>query len=971
MMDQAISIPTFVHRLLALLCGLILAQACEEPVKNPTVILPDAQSYDIEVLALAQWSGQLEGSSASFTINKQTVGGVAEYRWGETNVSSAVTLNADGSIAFKHNNQVILCHTPTPSDANPAYECKYSSPGAIAIKDWLDSLPPHENRVLVSTGDSFGISSAISATFNDVPAIDLLNKVGLNYDTFGNHNLEKGLFYLQNLIDLSKYNYVVANLSNVPQNMRGVAPYAMKRIQSPDDTNNPLTLAIVGTVDHSAGSMIFPGSLGTTAIVDYCATKYAMQDAYKQGARAFVLLSHLAMDQNNRNYETLYHFLDMLLEMENETYRVCPKRYGWKLPEDETQINKKIFNGIIAVIGPSGWDDSAVSFTKDNINTLLTSNGDFIEPFFDSNMQNLQTLYDKIVFQTLGKNEDFIGTTNYTALDTFIKGITYPSITKKYYLCKDNTNENDGYCNNWDMYPDQRHTLLRDINLTPEQAKPAYSDFVKLDVGNVLFLAMLNFKYPDGNSSTPTKFDAEILKKNLQNSLNSGYDISAVTDSASERCDTANKSFLDCSKHTIYRKGYSRNKDILFLQLREKGGSLLKLNVQILQDKQDNNLYSPAVIQFESQIPVSQQSYLLTPADCGKLLTGDCSTLYEKQLNNKGNSSPKGTEKEKLVSSCVNTLSAMNAFQSTNAWACLYESYKSYNCDGSFSEPVVFTLDHEISYDSKNVRRQSTELGNLVTDAVIAYYTINKEIKVDMAIINGGAIRAGISKEFRVSDALAICPYANYIVIMQLTPRQIADVLFNGYRFNQSPASDYGGYLQVGGLRYKYDPTKGYKITQVDLIEYKDKTVNYKTIYHTLTSSNEDCGSFTKGMVGIKQGNETIEEYYCYLLDKSKGEAEKDQLYTLATLDYLYNGGDGFIFPEVSATIYERYDSTVAGFFLGKTVTEACKPPQKGAKTINDLTSEELLTRVKESRACDNNISGCDTEKWLILGSTP
>lgn len=63
----------------------------------------------------------------------------------------------------------------------------------------LKSLNP--NNVVVGAGDFIGASPMISALFHDEPAIETLNRIGLEFNAVGNHEFDKGwaeLLRLQN-----------------------------------------------------------------------------------------------------------------------------------------------------------------------------------------------------------------------------------------------------------------------------------------------------------------------------------------------------------------------------------------------------------------------------------------------------------------------------------------------------------------------------------------------------------------------------------------------------------------------------------------------------------------------------------------------------------------------------------------------------------------------------------------------------
>ncbi len=143
--------------------------------------------------------------------------------------------------------------------------------------------------LIVAGGDSFGASPPLSSFFDEEPAIVALNGMGVDADTFGNHNFDRGVEHLQRMIDLADFSYVAANLTNVPSNLAGVAPYTIRIIGG-------VPVAIIGLVDEEASALVFPGSLGTMAVTDpVAATLEAMDLARQGGATVFVVLGGTTM----------------------------------------------------------------------------------------------------------------------------------------------------------------------------------------------------------------------------------------------------------------------------------------------------------------------------------------------------------------------------------------------------------------------------------------------------------------------------------------------------------------------------------------------------------------------------------------------------------------------------------------------------------------------------------------------------
>jgi 5'-nucleotidase / UDP-sugar diphosphatase len=98
--------------------------------------------------------------------------------------------------------------------------------------------------------------------------------------------------------------------------------------------------------------------------------------------------------------------------------------------------------------------------------------------------------------------------------------------------------------------------------------------------------------------------------------------------------------------------------------------------------------------------------------------------------------------------------------------------------------------------DGESVRRQETNLGDLIADI------IKNVANADAAIIGGGSIRTSIKKgEIKIKHVYSVSPFDNYIVAVRLTGRQIREALEHGVS-----AIDEGGgrFPQVSGLSFTF-----------------------------------------------------------------------------------------------------------------------------------------------------------------------
>lgn len=97
------------------------------------------------------------------------------------------------------------------------------------------------------------------------------------------------------------------------------------------------------------------------------------------------------------------------------------------------------------------------------------------------------------------------------------------------------------------------------------------------------------------------------------------------------------------------------------------------------------------------------------------------------------------------------------------------------------------------------VRNQEAPLGNFCADA---YRTI---LNTDIAIINGGGIRAGLPQgNITFNDIYTMFPFENLAATADITGANLMDLL--EMSVSLAPG-EYGGFMQVSGVKFEYDPT--------------------------------------------------------------------------------------------------------------------------------------------------------------------
>ncbi len=164
--------------------------------------------------------------------------------------------------------------------------------GASALSAYFSrERATQPNTLIVTGGDEFGATPPLAAFFNEEPAVQALNLMGLQANTFGNHNFDKGVAHLQSMIALQTYKNVSTNLNNLSGTLTGVSsPYELIDVGG-------VKVGLVGITNPDAPSLLAPGSLGSITVDDLAtsATKAnaARQAALDAGAHVVIALVHM------------------------------------------------------------------------------------------------------------------------------------------------------------------------------------------------------------------------------------------------------------------------------------------------------------------------------------------------------------------------------------------------------------------------------------------------------------------------------------------------------------------------------------------------------------------------------------------------------------------------------------------------------------------------------------------------------
>lgn len=180
------------------------------------------------------------------------------------------------------------------------------------------------------------------------------------------------------------------------------------------------------------------------------------------------------------------------------------------------------------------------------------------------------------------------------------------------------------------------------------------------------------------------------------------------------------------------------------------------------------------------------------------------------------------------------------------------------------------------------IRSGETNLGDFVADGIYTYFNEIEDLHCDIAIMNGGGIRANVDAgPWSFKTCKTVSPFGNVACLMSVTGQQIQDALEFGARFAGAEGKENGGFLHVAGAKYEIHAM------MPNTVQTDDKNVW--------------TGSATTPRVS------NVEIY-----DKSTGTykpLDVNATYALAGMNYtLRNLGDGFAMFD-GATLIKDYVS--------------------------------------------------------------
>lgn len=827
------------------------------------------------------------------------------------------------------------------------YHCEYTVGGSLALRDTWELLKENKTQFYVGNGDSFGVSQATSAVFNDVPTPQVLSLLKLDVDTFGNHNFDKRMSYLEPLIDLANpgtekdrlgYSYVATNLNDEENGKKWLTHYKAV-VPSQDGKGEGLAVAFIGALDTTVFSTTKLGVMGSLRIDEkMCSVVNELEIAYNENARAFFILAHVLTGSLtfSKLMDAIFTFSESQLkqyvddeEMSDQFYLsecnsklvVPPERleevFGARsinkidLSKKENKakyaeiidtMRAEIFKGIIGVVGEGRAEPSVVAYCPDESETC-SKYGLAWSKKRGIGTGALKSEIDKhnmICNYRCAKDDD----------DCFSKSCPLEIDRRTYEGMVEDCNGSlmdNAYCVDIKFKEEQETKDLRSHPIyyiqVPGQGTHALSISVSAQkdegVNNGDGVASAYTTRIDGIKIYPVvslKEDASLTIKG--EGASPSKDTIDLLDPSYAECESIIGSVDERLKKNS-KGGYEGKACSAFF---EKMAVMPKMYTSI------NDLKSDQLEGDASKYDPNSyhQSYL------------DCEAAFNSYIFTKSSDDD-------------NNLKLASAF-----WACMSAATTSILCDKEgFVKPSIFKFHNYTESTMTEDRIRTTCNTNIITTGYFNYAVaeLQEEVTFDVGLINSGTMREGDFSVFNETTLSQIVPFDNKLQYVTVPVKDLIPIIQSALeKANQEINADYGGFPSVARMviAYKHisneqgENSEGdvegdifvgrIRITEVwrtnqygalaELLYLRDPSQNYFATYELDKEENKITAKFREEDPWLCEGGDgqiiscgNVDQKVTHV-EPGKGEAPgyylKDKKLTVLTHSFLMNGGDGY-----------------------------------------------------------------------------
>ena len=197
-----------------------------------------------------------------------------------------------------HGQIVPLTEAADSAAVAPATPPTFGIGGSAFLKPWFDIYRKEaqgNQHITVMAGDSIGATPPISAFFQDRPAIEMMNRMGIGADGLGNHNFDVNEAFMRGTIaPLANFPFLSSNVvdssGNTPAEWQKSKLFRF---------GGDLDLALIGFTNDDAQLLTRPGAWGpfvianSTNAVNAEISKYLDRRGKRERAEVIVAMGHL------------------------------------------------------------------------------------------------------------------------------------------------------------------------------------------------------------------------------------------------------------------------------------------------------------------------------------------------------------------------------------------------------------------------------------------------------------------------------------------------------------------------------------------------------------------------------------------------------------------------------------------------------------------------------------------------------
>ncbi|WP_420488110.1 bifunctional metallophosphatase/5'-nucleotidase [Gottfriedia acidiceleris] len=269
----------------------------------------------------------------------------------------------------------------------------------------------NKNTILVHAGDMVGGSPPISSFLQDEPTIEVLNKMGFDYGTLGNHEFDRGVNEMLRLIrggnnqktgyfTGANFPYICANVIDDKTGKTLLPPYSIKNI-------NGVPIGFIGVVIKDTPKIAPPNKTDGVKFIDEVkAINHSVKTLKKQGVKTIVVLAHNGGNQSKVNGNATGEIVRMAKKMDDEVDVIISGH-------THTYLNKEVDGKLIVQSYSYGTSFSDIQLTIDtNTKEIVNKKArikmvyqDVIKPDLEIKkmIQNYESKIEPIVNKVVGK----------------------------------------------------------------------------------------------------------------------------------------------------------------------------------------------------------------------------------------------------------------------------------------------------------------------------------------------------------------------------------------------------------------------------------------------------------------------------------------------------------------------------------------------------------------------------------------